>query len=252
LYARGSEEIGVPGIVLLATPDVPRGAVALPVEGDQWLVGAVGFGADRPPRDRAGFEAFLNTLRDPAIAGLAERCEPVSDVFVHRQTANERHAYERVSDWPDGLLVVGDALAAFNPIYGQGITVAAIEALLVKEALAGGLRHGSAARLMDSFAAALRLPWAIATGEDVRFPTADRDPSAAQRLLRSWTAELSMLAVHGDRRAARTLPRVYHLMAPPVVMFHPQLFVSAARARVRGQRPPTPRPLGLPRVTSAR
>jgi flavin-dependent dehydrogenase len=147
LYARGSEEIGVPGIVLLATPDVPRGAVALPVEGDQWLVGAVGFGADRPPRDRAGFEAFLNTLRDPAIAGLAERCEPVSDVFVHRQTANERHAYERVSDWPDGLLVVGDALAAFNPIYGQGITVAAIEALLVKEALAGGLRHGSAARL---------------------------------------------------------------------------------------------------------
>jgi flavin-dependent dehydrogenase len=252
LYARGSEKIGVPGIVLLATPDVPRGAVAFPVEGDRWLVGEVGFGADRPPRDPEGFEAFLNTLRDPAIAGLAERCEPVSDVFIHRQTANERHSYERLGDWPDGLLVVGDALAAFNPIYGQGITVAAIEALILKGALAGGLRHGSAARLMHSFAAAVRLPWAIATGEDVRFPTADRGPSAAQRLLRSWTAELSVLAVHGDRRAARILPRVYHLMAPPALLFHPQLFASAARARVRGRAPAAPRPLGLPHVTSAR
>jgi flavin-dependent dehydrogenase len=252
LYARGSEGIGVPGIILLATPGVPRGAVALPVEDDRWLVGEVGFGSDRPPRDPAGFEAFLSTLRDPAIAGLVERCEPVSDVFVHRQTANERHAYERVGDWPDGLLVVGDALAAFNPIYGQGITVAAIEALLLRGALTGGLRRGSGARLMDSFAAAVRLPWAIATGEDVRFPTADRGPSAAQRLLRSWTAQLTVLAVHGDRRAARVLARVYHLMAPPVLLFHPQLFASAARARVRGQGPPAPRPLGLPHVTSAR
>jgi 2-polyprenyl-6-methoxyphenol hydroxylase-like FAD-dependent oxidoreductase len=252
LYARGSEGIGVPGIILLATPDVPRGAVALPVEADRWLVGEVGFGADRPPRDPAGFEAFLNTLRDPAIAGLAERCEPVSDVFVHRQTANERHVYERVGDWPDGLLVVGDALAAFNPIYGQGITVAAIEALLLRRALAGGLRRGSAARLMDSFAAVVRLPWAIATGEDVRFPTADRGPSGAQRLLRSWTAELTVLAVHGDRRAARILTGVYHLMAPPVLLFHPQLFASAAQARVRGQGPAAPRPQGLPHVTSAR
>jgi 2-polyprenyl-6-methoxyphenol hydroxylase-like FAD-dependent oxidoreductase len=250
LYARASDGIGVPGIVLLATPDVPRGAVALPVERDRWLVQAVGFGADRPPRDPAGFEAFLDSLRDPAISGLARRCEPLSDVFVHRQTANERHAYERVNDWPDGLLVVGDALAAFNPIYGQGITVAAIEAVLLRGALTRGLRRGSAARLMDSFAAAVRLPWAIATGEDVRFPTADRGPSRAQRLLRSWTAELAVLAVHGDRRAAEILVRVYHLMAPPVLLFHPQLFASAARARVRGQGPAAPRPLGLPQVTS--
>jgi 2-polyprenyl-6-methoxyphenol hydroxylase-like FAD-dependent oxidoreductase len=252
LYTRDPEALGVPGIVILATPEAPRGAVALPVEGDRWLMGAAGFGADRPPRDLPGFEAFLGTLRDPAIADLAGRCEPVGEVSVHRQTANERRVYERVRDWPDGLLVVGDALASFNPIYGQGVTVAAMEALLLGEALAGGLGEGSAGRLMRSFASAVRLPWAIATGEDVRFPTAGGRPSPVQRLLRGWSAELSRLAVHGDREAATVLASVYHLMAPPALLFHPRLFASAARARLRGQGPAAARPAGLAPLTSPR
>lgn len=245
LYTREPSAAGVPGIVLLATPDRPRGAVALPVEGDRWLVGAVGFGDARPPRDVPGFEAFLTTLRDPAIADLVRRCEAVSDVAVHRQTANQRLRYERVRGWPDGLLVLGDALCSFDPIYGQGITVAALEALLLRAALADPGRSKVTAGLQRAFASVTRLPWAIATGEDVRYPSSGREPSAGQRLLRTWTTEVTRLASHGDARALGTLTGVYHLMVAPGRLFHPLLVASAVSYRLRAQRPAAPRPAAL-------
>ena len=248
LYTRDSRA-GVPGIVLLATPGWPRGGVALPVEGDRWLVGAVGFGDARPPRDVPGYEAFLTTLRDPAVADLVSRCEPVSDVAAHRQTANERRRYELVRDWPDGLLVLGDALCSFDPIYGQGITVAALEALLLGTALADPLRPGAAATLQHRFASVTRLPWAIATGEDVRYPSSGRAPSLGQRLLRAWTDEVSQLALHADARALTTLTGVYHLMVPPAHLVHPLLVASAVSSRLRGRRPAAPRPAALSAFT---
>jgi flavin-dependent dehydrogenase len=249
LYTRNSSAPGVPGIVLLATPEWPRGGLALPVEGDRWLVGAVGFGDARPPRDVPGYEAFLTTLRDPAIADLVDRCEPVSDVTAHRQTGNERRRYERVRGWPDGLLVLGDALCSFDPIYGQGITVAALQALLLGATLANPLRPGAAARLQRALASITRLPWAIATGEDARYPSSGREPSFGQRLLRAWTTEVSRLALHGDARALTTLTGVYHLMVPPARLVHPLLVTSAVSSRLHARRPPAPRPAALSAAT---
>lgn len=241
MYAAAPFEVGAVGVVIQQTPATLTGGIALPVEGGRWVVSAVGCGEHRPPRDAAGFVSFLERLPDPALGELVRHAEPISNVAVHRQTGNRRHHYEKVPDWPDGLLVVGDALCAFNPIYGQGITVAACEALLLRRALVTGLGPGYARRLLRKFATVVSLPWAISTSEDLRYPTSIGRQSLPQALLGRWTRQLSRLAVHGDRRAQAVPARVYHLMGSPALLFHPALGVAALRARLTGYGPPAPR-----------
>ncbi|MCW2632380.1 MAG: putative FAD-binding protein, partial [Pseudonocardia sp.] len=226
LYA-SSDAIEVPGVVVLATPETLTGGLALRVEHGQWLVLAVGYGPQRPPRDADGFESFLRGLHDSALADIVRHAVPQSDVAVHRQTANQRHHYEKIQGWPAGLLVVGDALCAFNPVYGQGITVAAREALLLRSALTSGFESHHAQKLLRRFTSVTSLPWAVATNEDTRFPTSNTQQSPTQRLLDWWTREIALLAVHGNGRAVDTLHSIYHLMGSPAQFLHPALSAAA-------------------------
>jgi 2-polyprenyl-6-methoxyphenol hydroxylase-like FAD-dependent oxidoreductase len=214
------------GIVLQATPELPRGGLGLPVEDGGWLVGVSGYGDHRPGRE--DFDGFLATLRDPLLARVADTLEPLEEVAVHRQTANRRHHFGRRRDWPAGLLVVGDALCAFNPIYGQGITVGACQAQVLGRALdrPGPLRTRA---LQRRLAAVADLPWAIATGSDRTFLPEHGPSPVAARLVDLWTTQVGLLLLAGDRRAARTFGRVYHLMGSPREFLHPGLVLSVLR-----------------------
>lgn len=242
VYAAGPATARLPGVVLQQTPGTLSGGIALPVEDGRWQVAAVGCAERRPPRDAAGYVAFLDALRDSALSELVRSVEPVTEVVVHRQTGNRRHYYERVKGWPDGLVAVGDALCVFNPIYGQGVSVAACEALLLRSALIAGLRTGSAGRLLRRFARVVALPWSIAAGDDLRYPTSKGSQSLRQRLLGRWTRTLTRLAVTGNRDAQAVLSRVYQLMGSPARLFHPKLVFAAARAQWAGYGPPVARP----------
>jgi hypothetical protein len=192
----------------------------------------------------------LATLPDPAIFDLTRHLEPVSDIAIHRQTGNQRNRYGKSRAWPAGLLAVGDAYCAFNPVYGQGITVAACQALLIRDALkhdrtpAG---HGpvETRRLQRRIGAAADLPWTVATTEDLRHPSSTGSQSRLQRLVGLWTAELARLAAHGDRGAFLAFARLYHLMASPAILFNPAVIFSACRAAVRGMPEVNPRPRAL-------
>jgi flavin-dependent dehydrogenase len=237
-------------VVIAATPQTGRGALAIPVEDGQWLIIAGGYGDRRPSRVVEEFDEFLATLPDPAIFDLTRHLEPVSDIAIHRQTGNRRNRYGKSRAWPAGLLAVGDAYCAFNPVYGQGITVAACQALLIRDALkhdrtpAG---HGpvETRRLQRRIGAAADLPWTVATTEDLRHPSSTGSQSRLQRLVGLWTAELARLAAHGDRGAFLAFARLYHLMASPAILFNPAVIFSACRAAVRGMPEVNPRPRAL-------
>lgn len=242
VYAVDPDLVAAPGMMLQQTPDRQVGGIALPVEEGRWIVGAVGAGDRRPPRDVTGFSRFLEDLPERALADLTEESRPDGDVVVHRQTGNLRHHYETTRPWPPGLLVVGDALCAFNPIYGQGVTVAACEALALRRALRRGFGRGEERRLLRRFSRIAELPWALATSEDLRYDTSAGQPSRRQQLLGRWSRELARLSAHGDERAHASVARVYHLMASPLLLFHPGLLAAAVRARIRGYGPAAPRP----------
>jgi hypothetical protein len=213
----------------------------LPVEDGHWLVIAGGYGKHRPGRDPAEFAAYLESLPDPAIADVVDRLVPASDVAVYRQTSNRRHRYGLARSWPAGLLVVGDAACAFNPVYGQGMTVAAQQALRLRE-------HWGRPDLQRRLDRVADFCWSVATSEDLRQPSSGRPQNAAQQALGLWGAQLARLAAAGDEEAYWTFARVYHLMIEPRALFSPTLALAVARATLQGFGPSAPRPEVLNRL----
>lgn len=235
---------------IAATPQTGRGALAIPVEDGNWLVVAAGYGDRRPSRNAAEFDEFLATLPDPAVADLTQHLEPVGDIDIYRQTGNRRNHYGRSRTWPAGLVAVGDAYCAFNPVYGQGITVAACQALLIRDALKhdrtpAGRGPLATRRLQRRIGAAADLPWSVATSEDLRHPSSSGSQTRVQRLVGLWTDQLARLVAHGDRDAYLAFARVYHLMAAPAMLFNPRVIYSVCRAAVRGMPEQNPRPRAL-------
>jgi 2-polyprenyl-6-methoxyphenol hydroxylase-like FAD-dependent oxidoreductase len=243
LFRADRSWFGGTGLFVLATPQTGTGASVLPVEDGRWLVTAVGVGDRRPPRDEAGFATFLAGLRDPAVADFVGRAAAMGPISRHRRTANQRRRYERARTWPGGLLVLGDALCAFNPIYGHGITVAAMQAVDLRGAMAAG--PGAERRLLRRFARRAALPWSIATSEDLRYPTSNGRLDLVQAQFGRYSHALDDLASHGNVRARRSTAAVYHLMAPPARLLHPALVAATARAALRGPGPAVERPAAL-------
>jgi 2-polyprenyl-6-methoxyphenol hydroxylase-like FAD-dependent oxidoreductase len=107
----------------------------LPVEGDRWMVGLAGAGRDYPPTDEAGFLQFAASLRSPIIHDAIRHARPLSPIHGYRQTDNRWRHYDQAQRWPERLVVVGDAACTFNPIYGQGLTTAALAGVTLNQCL---------------------------------------------------------------------------------------------------------------------
>ncbi|MDQ4099497.1 MAG: 2-polyprenyl-6-methoxyphenol hydroxylase-like oxidoreductase, partial [Chloroflexota bacterium] len=223
------------GVYLQAKPPAhPRAGVLLPIEGDRWLVGLVGAGRDYPPTDEAGFLAFARSLRSPVLYEAIKDAEPRSPIFGHRQTSNRRRHFERLAHWPAGFVVVGDAVCAFNPVYAQGITVAALAALALDEALRGQQRQGreladSALRVQHAVAHSADLAWLMATGEDLRYPTTEGPRSGFLARLMQRYADGVIRAAMENEAANTAFLDVMHMRASPATLFRPRVVTAVLR-----------------------
>src|SRR6185436_4419076 len=146
-----------------------------PCEGDRWIVTVGGIARNYPPTDEAGFMASLTRLRSPILAQAVALAEPISPVYSNRMMANRHRHYER---WPvqlSGFVALGDAACAFNPVYGQGMTTAALAAGILGEQLRahGPLATDLPTRVFRAQSGSLRAAWDLATGADLRFETTE-------------------------------------------------------------------------------
>lgn len=246
LYHQGPDLGPLSGLVIQATPARPTGSAVLPVENGQHVVGVIGYGEHRPPRDEDGFLALIRGLTDPCIADFVAAAQPCGPVAIHRQTANRHHHFERLRSWPDGLLPIGDSFVSLNPTYGQGVAVAAGQAVVLRRALRATGGAPDTRSLVRRFGALVRWPWQVATGQDLRQPSCPGRLSRSAALADAWVLTVQKLAVHGNVRAFATLNGVYHLLTPPSVLVHPALLLAAGRARVFGYPRPVARPAALP------
>jgi hypothetical protein len=128
-------------------------------------------------------------------------------------------------------LVVGDAVASFNPIYGQGMTVAALEALTLRRLLQRGIEP-QPRRWFRDLAHVVDAPWEMAAGGDLVFPDVQGPRTAKVRLVNAYIARLHAGAAH-DARLASAFVRVAGLVAPPQSLLRPSIAVRVLRAGLR-------------------
>ncbi|MCC2280851.1 pyridine nucleotide-disulfide oxidoreductase [Streptomyces sp. ET3-23] len=221
-----------PIVNVQADPAVPapgRTATLIAIENGQWLVTLSGTRGGEPTSDPEQFESFARMTRHPLVADLIARAEPLSKVYVTRTCTNTWRHYERLPTWPTGLVVLGDAVAAYNPVYGQGMTVAAGSAAALRGILRRhGLNHPHLARRVQlAVSRVAQGPWAITTGEDIRFPgVAGRSPTRIAKAMHAYVDRLAHTAT-GRSSTCRALFDVMTLSTPLTRLFSPSIVLGA-------------------------
>ncbi|MFI5759010.1 FAD-dependent oxidoreductase [Streptomyces sp. NPDC051569] len=239
--ADAEEQRGL-GYYFVAGRDHIYGGVALPTENGHCLVTLSGLRGSEPPSDEAGFTDFAARLPHPVLHEWLLKAEPLSPVHAFRATANVRRRYDRPGRRPAGFLATGDALCAVNPVYGQGMAVAALGALALRDALADRRREPTTRRLQRAMLGAARQAWGIASGADRELPGARGDAArsrAADRIVARYLARVLERAP-GDPVVGAAFRSVFTLTAPVSVLFAPRI----VRAVLFG--PVLPSPPGPP------
>ncbi|MFI7497576.1 NAD(P)/FAD-dependent oxidoreductase [Streptomyces sp. NPDC049687] len=213
-----------------------RAGFLLPIEDGRWIVTLNGTRGGEPSPEAEDFVRFAREeLRHPIIGELLERAEPLTGVSYTRATLNRRHFYERMPLWPENFAVVGDALAAFNPLYGHGLAVAAQSAVLLRDLVRrhGWGAAGLARRVQRAVARPAGAAWDLAVGQDVFYPGAtEGGPTVRDRLAAGYVSRL-MLTATGNGRIARRVTDVTSLERGPEVLLAPSVLVAAAVGPLR-------------------
>jgi 2-polyprenyl-6-methoxyphenol hydroxylase-like FAD-dependent oxidoreductase len=217
----------------LFEPGVPRGFMMFKCEKDTWMVGAGTLGDVEPPTNRADLLDFGRGLTPAHALAAARAAEPLAEVSVHRFPANRWRRYDKMSRLPDGFVVLGDAVCSFNPIYGQGMTIAAIEALILRECLNRG-DAGLPRRFHRAAAKRIRVAWQTAVGSDLALPEV-RGPRPLSMRVTNAFVDRVLTAAESDAYVAQEFLRVTGMLQPPSRMFRPSFMFQVARAgRGRG------------------
>ncbi|MET7685195.1 FAD-dependent monooxygenase [Streptomyces sp. NPDC005423] len=204
-----------------------QGGIILPIEDDQWIVTLAGTRGGEPTGDLSSFEAFARNLGDPVIGRLLEHAEPLGDIATTRSTANHRRYYEKTRRWPDGFTVLGDAIAAYNPVYGHGLTVAAQCAIAVRDILntTSITAPGTAKLLQRAAARPVAAAWDLAVGQDALYPGAtDTPPTAVERILARFVDQAVSTGARNPR-ALSALLDVMSLEKPATRLFSPDMLI---------------------------
>lgn len=228
-------------MLLAQPPSMPRTGYLFPIEHGQWMVALMGAAGQHPPTDEDGFAAFTRSLRHPVIADALAAAEPVTPIRGYRGTANRLWHYERMRRWPERFIVLGDAVCAFNPIYGQGMSTAAVATEILDACLRDQRRqrpandlNGLARRFQRRLARRNADPWLVSAGADLRYPTTTGvRVTAATRLQHRYLDRVQAAAIQ-DLAAADSFGQVVLMLARPASLFAPRILVAAARARPSG------------------
>ena len=157
--------------------------------------------------------------------------DPLSEIATHRFPANQRRRYERLKRFPDGLLALGDAISSFNPLYGQGMSVAALEAVELRRCLARGDRR-LARRFFRAAAKVVDPAWEMAVGGDLALPEIDGDRPPILRMTNAYVDRLLRVAEH-DPTVAAAFSDVTDLLAPPLSIMRPRVLRRVLRGPQR-------------------
>ncbi|HEY2792095.1 MAG TPA: FAD-dependent monooxygenase [Micromonosporaceae bacterium] len=210
---------GRAGLITAMSPDNPYGAALLPVEGNRWTLTLFGIGTDSPPTDPDAYDRFAHRLAIEDLHAVVDWATPLTEPRAFRVPASIRRRYERLRRVPDGYVVLGDAMCAFNPVYGQGMTVAAIEATVLRDVVRQSYRDVPG-RFYPLAAKVLDVPWDMSAGGDLAMPSAIGRRTLKIRILNRYTARV-LRAATSDATVSRVFHEALNLSGGPERLFAP-------------------------------
>ena len=212
-------------------PDPPRswhGGLLHPVEGGIWQLSQWGLFGDHPTLDDAGFIAFSQTLASQEIHNFLRSARRIDEFRKITVPANRWHRYDRMRRYPRNFCSVGDAVSSVNPIYGQGMTKAAIHAMHLRKLLAGGRSVSSVAERMRRDIPALveRQAWMTTVYGDLVYPQAAGHRPRDFRFVTWYTRCIAELA-STDLEVRKYYQRALILQGGMYSLFRPNIFAKA-------------------------
>ena len=221
-YRRKPEDLpSLKGIVIMPTPPNKRLCALLPQDGDRWVVTIGGYLGNHAPTDYQGFLDAARNLPTPDIYNMIKAKEPLGTPVPYKYPSNLRRRYDKLDDFPQGYLVIGDALCSFNPIYGQGMTVAALETAALEECLSNG-HVQLAKRFFSKASKIIAESWNAAVGNDLNYPEVEGDRTPMTRFLNWYLGKLHT-AAHRDAQVSIAFLRVINMIAPAPSILHPKI-----------------------------
>ena len=210
-------------------PYQPRAGIIQPIEGNRWLVTIAGVMHDYPPTDEEGFLKFARSLSSPELYRAIEHAQAaVADLGLppHREPAAPLRQAARM---PQGFVALGDSVCAFNPVYGVGMTLTCLEALALRKCLREGKGRLDSQRFQKRLAKLVAGPWALTTGEDLRWPATQGGTVTAKVKFMHWYIEQVIRLIPQSQEIFRRFQEVNHMLKAPAALFHPAVLGPVLR-----------------------
>jgi 2-polyprenyl-6-methoxyphenol hydroxylase-like FAD-dependent oxidoreductase len=222
------------GFLVGIVPGRPTGLGLVHCENDTWLFTVMGIAGREPPRDLAAMCEFVEDCAPSHMLAAVRAAEPIGEPARHRMPSSHWRRFDKMSRFPEGLLVTGDAICSFNPIYGQGMTVAALEALALRDCLSCGTRD-LARRFFRAAATPIRQAWQLSAEADLALPEIDGAPPLVARLLKKYVDRV-LTATESDTIVVDQFARVTSLVDSATRLLRPAIMWRVARANQRRRR----------------
>jgi 2-polyprenyl-6-methoxyphenol hydroxylase-like FAD-dependent oxidoreductase len=220
-----------------APPERTSMGVLYPIENNRWIVGVCATAPHRPSKDEVAFLDALQQLPSPIIYDAVQSANPATPIGIYYPPGNRLRHYEVLRRQPEGFVVLGDAVCSFTPIYGQGMTMAALGAITLAECLEILAQQpvssltGLAKTFQKRLAEINTAPWIAATSQDAKYPSVkgiSKAPSAPERLIGWYMNQVIQLTLH-DPQTTLSLFEVFHMLKPAGVLFQPRILVQVLK-----------------------
>ncbi|MBV8862645.1 MAG: 2-polyprenyl-6-methoxyphenol hydroxylase-like oxidoreductase, partial [Mycobacterium sp.] len=215
-------------------PGRPTGMGLFAYEDDVRMLTVFGLAGVEPPNELPGMLDFIADFAPAHVLAALRQGELLGDPARYRIPSNRWRRYDQMRHFPTGLLVFGDAICSFNPIYGQGMTVAILQALELEKCLRRGT-DDLASRFFRAASKPIGVAWQLAVGGDLNLPEIEGPRSLSVRLVNSYVDKVQAAAGR-DIVVAEKFVRVAGFRAPPGSLMHPAVMSRVAAANWRRTR----------------
>jgi 2-polyprenyl-6-methoxyphenol hydroxylase-like FAD-dependent oxidoreductase len=221
-------------VIVSPTADRPTGMALFRYENDMSILTVFGMAGVEPPCELIEMISFADGLAPPHVLAAIRTGQALAEVCRFRYPESRWRRYDKMRSFPAGLVVLGDAICSFNPIYGQGMTVAALQAQALRDCLDRGTTD-LARRYFRAAAKPIGVAWQFAVGGDLSLPQVEGHRPLAVRLSNKYIERLQT-AAETDRTVAEQFARVVALVDKPTSLLRPNMLRRAVRPQRRQQR----------------